>query len=178
MRTITKEYKVYRFSELSEEAKRQAIEDYNADMPFHWSDEAMGSLKAGIKHFGCSLNDWSIDYLEPHRNRYTIDYSRYDKEEDLLEDIEGMGSYNPETLKGLGDCKFTGHYTDENFCDGVRKKYFDGERDIKELILAGIQEWETAVRIDAEYQYTEEFMNDTSEINDWEYTEDGSFNND
>lgn len=173
MRTITK--KVYSFDELSEDAKQKALQDYSIEDTYHWDNEALQSLKKGLEHFNCSLENYSIDYLEPHRNSFRLDlyYDHYGEDE-LYELIESMGSYNPETLRGNGDCKFTGVCFDEDFADGVRKEYYSGERDLHELMMAGIGTWETAVQRDCEYQFSEEGYKEHCEANEYEFYEDGS----
>lgn len=169
--------KVYKFDELSDQAKEHAIDKYNQGEYF-WGDDAMASLKAFLNHFNCNLKDWSIDFLEPYRNNIKIAYPDPEEDEALYEDeildlLNQLGSYDPETLRGNGDCKLTGYCMDESLIDGFRKAWFGGERDLKELIEAGISQWEIDVRVDAEYQYSEEGFKDLCEANDYEFTEDG-----
>ena len=171
-KTIT----VYKYSELSDKAKETAMYNFQQHEGYPWGDDALESLKKGIEHFGCSLSDYSIDWLEPYRNSVSIAYPHQDVEEkDLKEMIFGMGSYNPDTLKGLGDCVFTGYCADEGFADGVREAYIrNHKRNLKELLLAGVAEWEIACRKDAEWQMSEEAFIENADTNEWEFHEDGS----
>lgn len=173
MRTL--EIQVYKFSELSEDAQRKAAEK-NASGEYSWSHEAIESVKMFVKYFNSEIRNYSFDFLEPYRNSFTINIPEYMEEltEKELEDyIMGMGSYDKDTLKGHGDCKFTGYCMDEELADGARAAYFKGERDVKELIIEGISQWEIAVRSDYEYQFSVEYMADIAEANEWEFTEDG-----
>lgn len=58
----TKEIKVYRFSELNDEAKEHAKQEHASACGYSWSAEALDSLKALARHFGGELSDWSIDW--------------------------------------------------------------------------------------------------------------------
>jgi hypothetical protein len=98
---------VYKFDELSDEAKERALSIYSMECTYAWGNEAMDSLKAFISHFNCELKDWEVDFL------------------------------------------------------------------LRDLLMAGIAEWETVVRRDAEYQYSEEGYKDLCEANEYEFTEDG-----
>ncbi len=173
MRTI--EVNIYQFSELSEEVKEKALNKWAANENYFWGDDAIRSLEKFISHFCGKLNDYSIDWLEPYRNniRFELSEGAYTKEE-LKQVIEDMGSYNPETLGGNGDCKFTGVCFDEDLCDGARKAYFSGERNIRELIEAGIKEWEISTQKDAEYQFSIEGFAEHCEANDYEFNESGN----
>jgi len=170
------ELKLYSFNELSDEAKQKALSDYNGDSEYFWGDEAMGSLKKFLEHFNCELIDWSLDFLEPHRNSYKIDIPEYMQEktyDELKGYIEGMGKYDPETLKGLGSCMFTGVCFDESLGDGARKEYYSGTTGISDIIHAGISEWEIDVKKDCEYNYSEECYAETCESNEYLFTEEG-----
>ena len=70
MRVI--ETTIYRFSELSEEAKEKAIDKWrdNSQGLFSWKNEASDTLNAFCKIFDVKYN--TIDYLETYRNKYRI----------------------------------------------------------------------------------------------------------
>jgi len=174
MRTI--ETNVYNYDELSEEAKQTALEKWGemqSEFGYNWGDEAIETLKKGIDFLGGYLSNYSIDFAEPYRNSVTFTCNDMEDHEELYLLIESMGTYNKETLKGHGDCKLTGFSMDENFFDGVRIAYFQGETDKRELILAGMSQWENACREDYEYQFSEETLIELAECNDYEYTEEG-----
>ena len=175
MRTITTT--VYTFEELTEDAKEQALQHWNENgaQEYFWGEDALNSLKAGIEHFNCTLSNYSIDFLESNRSSVKIDTPYHEPDEDELDElIESSGSYNPETFKGLGDCKLTGYCMDEDFLDGVRIAYKNGETDLEELMMEGYSQWHEAVTRDYEYHFTMEFFADHAEANEMEFEEDGT----
>lgn len=171
MRTI--KVKVYKFDELSDDAKQRAMDKYCYTDTYAWGDDAMNSLKKFLEHFDCDLKDWQIDFMEPHRNDIRIVYPELEEDE-IHERIEALGKYNPETLKGTGECKLTGYCEDESLADGIRIAWHRGERDLQELIECGIAEWEKSVKSDCEYQFSQEAYAEFCDINGYEFTEDGS----
>lgn len=174
MRTITKE--IYSFDELSEEAKQNALENWGKDLEYFWSDEVIESLKKFIEYFNGELNNYSIDLLEPHRNSFSLNIPSYMDDmpkADLKDMIDGMGAYDKKTLRGYGDCKFTGYCTDEELADGARKEFYRGETDVREIVLAGVSRWEKTVREDYEHQFTADFFADHADANGYEFTENG-----
>lgn len=72
METITKNYQVYDFSELSETAKEKVVNDFSNDSFYAgWIfDEAGQTLKEFCSIF--SINYRNIDFLEPYRNEYSF----------------------------------------------------------------------------------------------------------
>ena len=174
MRTI--KLKLYSFDELSKEAKQKALENYVHSAEYFWGDDAIKSLEGFCKHFECSLKKYSIDWLEGYRNEYSFyipEHMRNLSEEEMGEYIESMGSYDKETLKGTGECKFTGYCADEDAADGARKAYFEGERNIDEILGTGFESWYSACKSDFEYQLTEEYYSEHCEANEYEFYENG-----
>jgi len=176
MRTITKKIKLYSFDELSEEAKEKAHREYWRDEHYFWENEALASLTAVFKYFDSTLADYNIDWLEKYRCSIKIEVPDYMDElsrKEFRDLIIGMGSYDKETLKGKGDCKFTGYDADESVCDGIRIAYANGERDMYNLLYAGYKTWLDACNKDAEYQFSMEGFVEHCKINEYEFTEDG-----
>jgi len=174
MRTI--EQKIYTFQELSQEAKQYAHEKWNANNEYFWGNDAIKSLEKFLEHFNCSLSNYSIDWLGICGNTYKITIPEYMEEipeEDLKNYILTMGEFDKETLKGLGDCKFTGYCTDEDAADGARKVYFNGERDLKTILEAGFNSWYKAVSEDAKYQFSMKGFAEDCDANNYEFYEDG-----
>ena len=174
MRTIEK--RVFTFDELSDEAREKALQNYAQDGEYFWSDDVMNSIKKGLLHFGYALKNWDIDFSNVNQSSWRVDAPDEDVEDEECfdVDVENMGSYDPETLKGYGDCKFTGVCFDEDFADGVRKEWKDGERNIRELMNAGVYSCLHAAQKDYEHQYSEEGYAEHCEANGYEFYEDGS----
>lgn len=176
MKTIT--INLYSFDELSEQAQQKALEDNAKDEEYFWSEPAIKSLEKFAEHFGASLKNYSIDWYEKYRNEIFFDVPYQDMdEEDLKAVIEGMGTYNPKTLRGDGQCKFTGFCMDEAAADGARAAYFAGERDVKELLYAGYESWYKACNEDYAYQLSKEGFSEHCRANEYTFEQDGTMNN-
>ena len=65
MKTITKEYKVYSFDELSEDAKEKAHAEHLCGSVWFWADEAEHTMKDVEKLFHIKLRNWNIDTYRP-----------------------------------------------------------------------------------------------------------------
>lgn len=174
MRTITKN--VYQFSELSDEAKQTALEKNAETEEYFWGRDAITSLEKFAEHFNCTLKNYQIDWTEKYRNEVKFDVPEYVQdwtEKELKAQILSMGKFNKKTLKGIGECKFTGVCFDEDAADGAREAFFKGERDIKEILYAGYESWYKSCNADYEYQLSEEGYAEHCEANDYEFYEDG-----
>lgn len=171
MRTAT--IQVYKFEELSQKAKDAARAEFMS-WGYSWQKEAFDSLKELIARFGAKLDNWQIDYFACSHSSIKIDADACEYEEDELRAIiDGLGSYNPETLKGLGDCVLTGYCMDEAAIDGVRAAYFAGVRSVDKLLQAGFDSWLKSCQADCESQFTDEYLKDHCEANEYEFTESG-----
>lgn len=174
MRTIRT--KVYQFSELSKKAQETAVENNACNAEYFWSDDAIKSLEKFAKHFGAKLQNYEIDWT----GSYSYSFARFDTEDinltedELKERIKAMGSYNKKTLRGDGDCKFTGYSMDEDAADGARKEYFKGERDIEKILQAGFDTWLKAGKADYECQLSHEQYAEHCEANEYEFKADGT----
>ena len=168
--------KVYQFSELSAKAKEYATQQNAYEQEFFDAGEYLESLKKFAEHFNCELKDYEIDWLNSaYCNVYfsVPDYVNDWTEEELKTQVLSMGSYNKETLRGDGECVFTGVCFDEDAADGLRKAYFEGERDMKELLRAGFRTWIKSAINQYEYQLSEEGYADHCEANEYDFTKDG-----
>ena len=174
MKTI--ETKVYQFQELGKEAKKNALNNLRESMEergYFWDQDAIKSLKKFAEHFGGELKDYSIDFLCPSQSSADFYAPEDISAKELKELILSMGSFNKKTLKGLGDCKFTGVCFDEDAADGARKAFFDGERDLNKILQNGFKFWMSSTNQDYEYQLSDKGLIEDLESNDREFTEDG-----
>ncbi len=176
MKTVS--INLYSINELNEAAQQKALEKFNYSAEYNWADDAIESLKKVTEHFNAELSDYSIDWNNAHQSSVRFTVSDDELSENELSDlIISMGTYNVETLRGNGDCKFTGVCFDENVCDGIRAAYFGGERDIKELLKAGYWTWIKDCVNDFEYQQSMESFIETCEANEYTFEADGTMNN-
>ena len=175
METIT--IKTYSFDELSEEAKEKALLNYACDTSYFWGGDAINSIETLAEKFNSKLSGYSIDWLEKYRSSWDFDVPYYmdDLTEDELKDIiDSLGKYDKDTLKGYGECLLTGYCADEDAIDGLRKAYFNGERDINELLMSAMDSLYDACNSDYEYQLSEEGYSEHCGINNYQFLEDGS----
>lgn len=171
MRTI--ERAVYKYDELSDDAKEYARQKFNESEPYHWGDDAIESIEALARHFSGSVKDYELDWLEPGRcSGFTFSMPDMPAKE-IKERLAQLGSYNKRTGKGHGDCKLTGVFTDEECIDGFRSAWRGGERDLSNLMHAAGEHLQSACMKDYEYQLSEEAFRETCEANGYEFYENG-----
>jgi hypothetical protein len=178
MRTI--ETPIFKFSELSDKAKEAAKEYHYEACGYSWSVEARKSLAALAEHFNGKLDNWSIDWQEGG-----LSWARFmmlvdDLGESVAEQtaeierlLELLGSYNPDTQKGNGDCVLTGFSSDEDAIDGFRLAFHGGERDLNKLMQAAFTHWLKACQAYCKSQYEDEAFAETCDANEYEFFEDG-----
>lgn len=165
--------KIFTFPELSETAKQKAKQDHAAACGYNWADEALESLKALAKHFGGRLSRYEIDYFNCSHSSARFDMPEMEADE-IRELLAELGTYNPDTLKGNGDCKLTGVCFDEDAIDGFRAAFMrDGETDLDKLMAAAFYSWLGSVQSDCEYQFSDEAFAENCEANGYEFTEGG-----
>ena len=171
MRTETIE--IYKFNELSEEAKEKAHQNFlNSEREYFWIDENLESLKKGLEYFDFNLSDWSINYHCATNAYLKIESNHYDNQEELsgirlwkfLQDY--IHGYRTNSLKyphknGLleGNCPFTGYCADENFLDPIRK-FIEKPTDktFQELMEECAYEVMNVIELDYDYQNSIEFF--------------------
>ena len=84
-----------------------------------------------------------------------------------------LGTYDPLTLKGNGDCRLTGCCTDEDAIDGFRRAFNGGETDLNALMQVAFRAWLEAAHKDCEAQYADAEFSENSDANEREYYADG-----
>ena len=182
MRTI--KIDVYTFDELSEEAKKTAIDNFNYDAEYFWGNDALKTIEIALAHFGASLSDYSIDWLNAAHSHFSIDMNeeigelRYIA---LKKHIykSGMLQYYCKYDKKLkntldGNCPFTGYCADEDFLDEIRE-FIKNPYNIsfKNLLFDCVERVLKTAQNDFEEQRTEEYLSDHFDANGYEFTVDG-----
>lgn len=174
MRTV--EMKVYSFRELSPKAKERARIREQELHGYPFESEAVASIEALVKHFGCQIEDSSYDFFGG-----TYEYMNFssNREEPLTEGeirakLEELGSYDKHTLCGFGDCKLTGYCADEDAIDGFRIALLrDGKTAIGFLLNAAFRSWLKACQHDCAASYHDNNLAETFDANGIEFTADG-----
>lgn len=171
MKTI--ETTVYNFNELSDKAKEKAREWYrNTNQDYNWSDESLASLKALANHFGGELKDYSIEWHQNSPSDATFSMPEMEASE-IESKLSALGSFNPETLQGHGDCKLTGFCADESAIDGFRKAWHTGERNLEKLMDAAFESWLTDAQAECTAQFEDESVDESIIANEYTFTENG-----
>lgn len=170
MRTI--ETKVFEFGELSDAAKEKARDWYREGLEYGWADDAMASIKALADHFNGKMKDWAIDWFDnsPSSARFAMPEMEPDEIESKLAQL---GTFDPVTLRGHGECKLTGYCADENAIDGFRKAWNAGERDLEKLMDAAFDSWLKDAQADCAYQMSNEAVDESIQCNGYTFTEEG-----
>lgn len=170
----TRTINVYSFNELSPDARLTAKRKHEEVFGYAWGRDAIKSLEALANHFGAKLRDYSIDWS----GSYSHSYAKFAAPEMAADDIAArlarLGSFNPKTGKGLGDCVLTGFCADEDAIDGFRAAWIAGERDLDRLLNAAFVTWLAAARADYAAGYDDDAFAEMSDANGWEYHANGT----
>ncbi len=202
MRTTNIEYKVYKYEELSKEAKERALNKFNSEDTYPWYEENKEVLKAFSEIFPISIDGWEYGY-----HKY-VDFSM-ECEYEEIEEFTGIrlvkylwNNYKNDILKGKYystkgyydknkkyhyryryskiilnyDCVLTGYYLDMEILDPIYK-FLDMPNDtitFKELIEECLTSWVNACDDDIRNYYTSESLEELSQDNEYEFLEDGT----
>lgn len=165
---------IYRFHELSETAKECAKIDEQSRGEWFRLDEFLDSLNKLAEHFGGCVTGYEIDCSNScSPSTASFEMPDMDREE-IARRLEELGSYNPETLRGNGDCRLTGVCTDEDAIDGFRKAFHNGTEDLEALMRAAFRTWIDALHDEYQADYEDENFGEFCEANDFEFYADGS----
>lgn len=170
MKTI--ETIVHEFNELSDAAKEVARDWYRNGFEYPWASECLASLKALAEAFNGKVSDYSVDWYGCTHSSASFDMPEMESEA-IADILAKMGTFDPKTLKGHGDCKLTGYCADENAIDGFRIAWHKGERDLNRLMQAGFQTWIKDCQSDCEALLSNEAIDDAIAANEYTFTAEG-----
>jgi hypothetical protein len=146
------------FEELSDEAKKCALDWYRGGHEYFWSDEAMASFKGFVKYFGGRIENYQID-------DYRGSFIKTDLDASCVRGIK---------LKSLPSThEPTGYCLDFTLWDAFIKSFkASGSAWLafNEALEAGISD----VLSDIRYSLSDEALNEHIIINEYEFHEDGS----
>jgi hypothetical protein len=188
MRTI--ETLAYTFDELSDEAKQNAIAEFNnSEREYFWMEEAKDSIDKALEHFDCRSGHYSIDYSCASHSYVKWRYIR-SFENEILE-MNGArlwkllhnryGIYFCKYKKKYrdtfdADCPFTGVCSDIDFLAPMIKwlNAPDKGTTFKELIHECIESVLCAMQRDYEYQNSDAYITEELINREYEFTENGN----
>ena len=168
MRTI--EITLYKFDELSDEAKENACEYVREQWHdfYAWHNDNQESLKEFAKFVGGKC-DYSVSLYGPSTAKIT-DLPHYMTGEYSLTDWIHDNAHVIDS-----PCPFTGYCMDEPLLDPLREYLKDpADHTMEELIQEGCDRWVRDYVADWEHCYTDEYIWDFLQANEYEFTEDGS----
>lgn len=157
---------VYKFSELSQQAKEEAKYNHASTFSFFDEKEVINTLEALTRHFGASIRTYEIDWS----GGCSPSWAEFDapeiKEDELEALVKSLGD-------GSGNCVLTGVGYDEDAIDGVRKAYRNGERNVEKLLEEGFRTLVAAAHAEYAAYYEDENFAEIADNNDWEFTKEG-----
>jgi len=165
------ETKVYKIDELSDEAKQNAC-DYVRDNWhdfYPWHDDNTKSLKEFAKFLGGKAT-WSIQMSGYGPSSASITDLPY-----YMEDEYALSDWIQDNKATIMECcPFTGFHMDEYLLDPMREYLKDPtDHTMEQLINRGVTLWVKQYVIDWDDCYTDEYILDSLESNEYEFTEDG-----
>lgn len=181
---------IYEFHELSEDAKKVALEDWrntNYEYGYAWDSENQDTLKAFADLFdliqtraGYFLKgDISIKQLTGIRlMAYLWNNYGHKLYKGKYYSVNGVGSNAYRSRRSNcqieNNCVLTGYCIDDDILQPIyeaMKKPYNGDFD--DLIADCVQSWKKAVEADKEYQDSEEYLLEHAAANKFEYYENG-----
>ena len=195
------EISVFKFSELSEKAKQNALAEYQNDGEYFWADENRQTLESFADRFPITINKWSyggrgegvfftfnesdeIEELNGVRLRTYLINNYYDilferKPQGAYTKNEKTGKWSYKRLSRITfvetSCPFTGYCVDEDILDPIRTFVNKpNSTNFKELIDECFDSWVRACNADYEYQFSEEAYSEHCEANEYEFDESGN----
>jgi len=172
MKTMVKEFTVYNFDELSDDAKYRAMDD----VEYPWCYENMESLKTFMNLFNIHLTDYSID-LSGGKCSYS--YINWSADDSIIMELKYIRLYkyllNNYEKHINQNCELTGYFMDASLMyhltEFMKAPYSISGYD---LFKKCIEEFKDDYLKDCEGYYSFESFKELSDNNEWLYLEDGS----
>lgn len=175
---IKKEYEVFSFEELSQEAKDKARESFNEDMDYPWlTDDIREYIHEGIEEAGYKVVGVATSENPAINPFYSLSYSQGDGVmfEGTFEDKDG----NYFTTKQSGNYYHSGCTSITGTDQEGNEIYDDNEAFVKfkEVYEKICDEVEKRGYNEIEYQESEEAFAETCEANEFTFLESGTIFN-
>ena len=147
----TEEIKIFKFNELSDDAKETAKMSMGLYDDYFWGTESLESLELFFDCLNISMLDYSIDWADPYTS-----YVKYEVSGDSKLDV----TFNPSIDSFTGYCM-----------DYTLMKAYNTTKDIEKTIEVFLKDCCS----DFESQWTDEYANEHSCANEYEFLSDGTF---
>tara|TARA_R100000008_G_C3576039_1_gene165338 strand:- start:953 stop:1540 length:588 start_codon:yes stop_codon:yes gene_type:complete len=185
---------ILKFSELSEEAKQKAHENYITKGMIDFDiEENRKSLNEFEKYFPIKIKDWEYGY----RNFINWEMDYLDNEilelkgnrlrtyliNNYMDGLEKPKTYYSKNYKKKRkskiqksiDCPFTGFYLDNEILQPIFNfiKNPDKYQDLESIMNDCLNEWISICNANIEYQESSEYFEEMVEANEYEFLENG-----
>jgi len=190
MKTI--EITLYKFNELSSEAQETAINKWReSDTDYFFASDNEASLKAFTEIFPIKVNNWSYDaYSHSESSQYngeadhqTLSGPRlmafiHNNYGNMLYPAKTYRLKSGKTRKSRiikdTEMTMTGYYMDNVLLDPIYD-FLKGNVniDFEDLLESCVYAWGKACQADCYYQQTPEYIKETIEANDYDFTIEG-----
>ena len=200
MKTITITKNIYRFDELSDEAKEKVFEYFRTSDILFWQSESESTVKAIADKFGWTYSCYSFDGI-----RYTVEYDIDDEDASMLSGkrafayiqnnfidrakeaktywlnhvlyCDGRKNWTRKSKISftIDNCPFTGYCMDCCFSEAWKeyKKNFCKNSTVQDFLDLVAEKLSKDWTSDNEYQLSDEGLTEMIEANDYEFLEDG-----
>ena len=180
MKTVTKEFRVYDFEELSEKAQEKAYQKWYEIQDFACSDEYRDTMKAFEEAFNVKVYDWNVDtcnYDYRFRLNDMPEFKFEDENRKTLKEKIRVSKYiigRLDSKKDTTNCIFTGFCAD---CDilgiyNMVKNWQAFFLDYDSFIRASLENFFSAWSKDMEYSFSMENFKENY-ANEESYLENG-----
>jgi len=178
MKTITRQFSIYEFSELPEEVQTKIVSEWREEDYFPWEEDNAETLKQFCEIFPVSVTDYEYG----HRSYINADYSIADDVEDftgvrLLKYIVNnywSHLYKPKYLKCINKktvyskcqydstCVLTGYFLDQDILQPIYDflKHPTDNINLQSLLNTCLQAWIEGCRKDYDYWLSEKSIID------------------
>jgi len=157
MRTVIKEYKIYKFEEASRDLKDKIIDNLSSYLYDHCMQERIETLKAFAKAIDGKL-DYSISCVPDRGEHITIKPTHDDFNYAHLFEL---------VLK-IDDCPLTGCTYDIDLLEHLVKPFLSADS-----IKTALNEYLKSIHSEYEAMLGDDYISDLCEANDYEFYESG-----
>jgi hypothetical protein len=157
----TLQIQVYNYSELDDYAQTRAREWFFNNNDYPWYDDALNSLNGFCKEFGVKVTDYCLG--DTYDARIKTDMSS-----------ASFRGFTKKDAIQLKDKEISGYCMDWSLTDGFYQSFIK-HGDAKQAFLDALDCLLTDIKKDIEYHYSEEYMLEMFEINDYQFDQHGRF---
>lgn len=169
------EIEVFEFDELNDEAKEKARGWFRKISDYPWTVENEKSLKAFCDLFGVSVPEYSYgidcrDFIAAKSF-----FSEMDNEVLILKGVKAFSWIKENVLDKIQDKQnwLTGYCMDTQLIEPFEKYEKDSDKLLIEVFEEALNGWISACKADCEFCYSDENIDDSLILNEYEFTSDG-----